>query len=167
MKKSIFTLLIAMMAVFANAQQDADGLIPLAQASCNFGPGSTLNVQGIPDTSCSIMVTNIGPGFEVPLPNDGSVQFFFDSGYKVNLSGNQKKMIRFNVFENEKEYKGIQALVQTAYATRAPLYVIFVNPLYTNYPFANIGSKRSSSQACYDTGLYYYCPVQAIQLGSN
>lgn len=177
MKKSIFTLLIAMMAVFANAQAvagstaDANGLYVYdATNYCNHGTVDATNphTSGLYATHCVISFNKLTLGF-----NPSNHQFFFDTDYKVKVGVDQNgqdvfRQIRFDVFAGEAEYNGIQAVIHTAYAMRAPVSVIFENPLHHSYSPSDVdAATKRQSGLCADNGSYFYCPVFAFQLGFN
>jgi hypothetical protein len=177
MKKSIFTLLIAVMAVFANAQAvsgstaDANGYFVYDAANyCNHGSVDASNprTSGLLATHCVISFNKLTVGF-----NPTNHQFFFDTDYKVKVGVDQNgqdvfRQIRFDVLAGEAEYNGIQAAIQTAYAMRSTVHVIFENPLHHSYSptDADAATKRQSG-LCADNGYYFYCPVFAFQLDYN
>ena len=78
------------------------------------------------------------------------------------------RLIRFDVKAGEAEYNGIQAVIQTAYATRAPVSILFENPLHHSYSPSDVdAATKRQSGLCADNGSYFYCPVFAFQLGYN
>lgn len=161
MKKIMVFVIV--LAYFAFAQRVLD------QAACNMGNSQNSNM-GIPAESCSITSFKISPGTNTSL--NGSSMFFFDQDVTVNLvvNGAQKNLpIRFVVYSDEKDYNTVQVLIQTAFASRSSLNVIFVNPFYKILQSDN----HLNSQTCYvnkDRGgnaVSINCPIQAIQILSD
>lgn len=157
--KKIMVIVIVLV-YFAFAQR------VLNQAACNMGNSQNSNM-GIPAESCSITSFKISPGTNTSL--NGSSMFFFDQDVTVNLmiNGTQKNLpIRFVVYSDEKDYNTVQVLIQTAFASRSSLSVVFVNPLYKLLQ----SDSHLNSQACYvnkDRGgevVSLHCPIQAIQI---
>lgn len=138
----------------------------LDESACNMGNSENSNLA-IPPESCSITSFKIHPGTNTPL--NGSSMFFFDQDVTANImiNGTQKNLpIRFVVYSDEKDYNTVQVLIQTAFASRSGLSVIFVNPSYKLLQSDN----HLNSQACYlnkDRGgnvVSLNCPIQAIQI---
>jgi len=88
---------------------------------------------------------------------------------------NKDVPIRFVVYEDEKDYNAIQAIVQTAYATRTAVSIIFENPNIegNHYDYETFLTKRKTESKCYVNEdlkgniAFVNCPIQAIQLSSN
>lgn len=138
----------------------------LDQTACNMGSSQNSN-PGIPAESCSITSFKIAPGTNTSL--NGSSMFFFDQDVTANLviNGIQKNLpIRFVVYSDEKDYNTVQVLIQTAFASRSSLSVIFVNPLYKLLQ----SDSHLSNRACYinkdrdGNVININCPIQAIQI---
>ncbi|MBR6942963.1 MAG: hypothetical protein IKH55_07880 [Fibrobacter sp.] len=174
MKKILFTIMFVL-AVFANA----DGLLDV-NTYCNDGKNpvtNEYNQPGITDTSCVLVATKVNPGFDMPVPVSGGIPwFFFDSGTTINIPGYTKPVgIRFCVFSDEANYNAVQAIVQTAYATRAPVSIIFSNPTRTGKPYdlATFHARRANDKNCFKAEdlngdiVSIVCPIESIQLGSN
>lgn len=185
MKKLLFVF-IFIFAIFANAEylntttQCNNG--PLSSNSASSSSSSTssasgYNQSGIPPASCVLATTHIAPGFGLSATVNDPSFFYFDSGYLVNLSGIGNGIrIRFVVYEDEKDYNAIQALVQTGYATRAPVHVIFENPTVSVIDYATYKAlKKTGNQGktCYTVSdlnnqvSVLNCPIQAISLDAN
>lgn len=163
----LFTLVMCtLLTVVANAQSPTGFTIIDKNTQC-----SSLQsiIPGIEKGDCRIEATRIMPGFDLNL-QAGTTRFFFDSFFSFPKNGTSISLpIRFVIWEDEKEYNAIQAIVQTAYATRAPLTVIFKNPDVEFWDFSAdyVDTERKSSKSCYSTGDMFYCPIKSIQLGSN
>lgn len=162
MKKII--ILISLVVCFACAEGlvRADGT---AVGNCN-SPSDDSN-KGVPGTSCNFVAKTITPGLNAAFAGESA--FFFDADvYAPMIVDGKSKLIplRFFSYENDKTYNTIQALVQTAYATRASMNVIFLNPFYTLLE----SDKHVSSESCYKNKdragnfVSINCRVQAIQL---
>ena len=155
-------MLIALLAVITNAQNPI-GFTIIDQNTTHC------SAPGINQGDCRLEATKIMPGFDLNL-QAGVTRFFFDTFFSFQKEGTTNSLpIRFVIWEDEKEYNAIQAIVQTAYATRAPLTVIFTNPnvKLLNFTDHYINTERKTSKACYSTGDMIYCPIKSIQLGSN
>ena len=176
MNKFLCSLLLGL-AVLANANDVLN-----ISTQCNNGSSGSnqYNQPKIGAASCYLTAVSVTPGFDLRLQNESC--FFFDSGIKfpgselnssLNLQ-NQSIPIRFVIFEDEKEYNSVQAIVQTAYATRTPVLVIFANPKIKLYELNTfMGSKRKTEKNCYiardlnNAVTSINCPIQSIQLGAN
>lgn len=172
--KTIYFVL--MLAVFANAQ---DIINP--ERSCNDGKKHLYtnqsgtqemryNLPNIPETSCVITVEHISPGHN-NAPT-GTTIFFFD--HELKIKKDQKDVsIRFVVYNDDVNYNALQALVQTAYAMRSKMTVIFENPTLELLTENEFYSKRKTTQKCYavnnlsDEIASINCPIQSIGLERN
>lgn len=168
--KSVFFTLAFLLTVCANANQLFD-----ANSDCNTS--SIINLPDVPKNSCRMLVSRTAPGFNFADSANALSLFFFDSNYSISLNKNSELIpIRFVVFEDETNYNAVQAFVQTAYATRAPLLINFSNPstnLLDEISFINSRKSGNIEKRCYKvlnsngkTALIH-CPIQSIQLGSN
>lgn len=165
MKRIILFLLL--LAFFADARDF------LNQFNCNDGIKRDYDNNGIPrhrnpgipETSCFIETgaISIGANFMI----GGYSSFFLDQEIYFKTNANAPEYpIRFVVYSDEKNYNMVQALVQTAYATRARVELIFVNPKY------KILSTDShlSDQTCFSNNdssgkmVSINCPIQSIRL---
>ena len=159
-------MLLGLSAVFANAQ--GTGLNHLLDVNSKCSSTSSV-LPGIEVGECRLDVSKMAPGFELHL-QDGRTRFFFESFYsiKMNVNDNSGLPIRFVVWEDEKEYNAIQAIVQTAYATRAPLSIVFDNPKKSVYNLDEyyITTTRKREKTCYLKDNIIYCPIKSIQLGA-
>ena len=183
MKKLLFVF-IFIFAIFANAEilntatQCNNGSFSSNSASSSSSSTSSAsgyNLPEIPSASCALAATHIAPGFD--LSATASNPSDFDSGYLVNLSGIGNGIrIRFVVYEDEREYNAIQALVQTAYATRAPIHVVFENPTVNVLDYAtyvNLRKIGNQGKTCYTVPdlnnqvKVLYCPIKGINLEKN
>lgn len=168
MKKFLIAFML-FFAAFANAKDYLN-----VNSQCNDGMSSTtVNQLGMSPTSCSLIATKIAPGLDLHLQGEGLSMFFFDSFVYVTLN-NVDIPIRFVVFEDEKDYNAIQAIAQTAYATRTPVSVIFQNPMRAGglYDLATFNTKRTTEKTCYKSVVNgsivsINCPIQSIQLNLN
>jgi hypothetical protein len=180
--KWILSVLVLFFAVFANADDVLD-----VKTQCNNGPissssstsssSSANRVVGLADTSCYLIATTIRPGFDLPVESDGPSSFYFDQNYSIQLKNVKKPVpIRFVVYEDESNYNAVQAIVQTAYATKAPLSVIFANPTLRSKPYdldTYLTKKRKKDKNCYTSEdvkegvIALNCPILSIQLHSN
>ncbi len=133
------------------------------------------NHSEIPSASCSMLVTKLAPGFNFSEKAGDRSQFYFDTFYDVVLNGVTLR-VRFFVCDDEKDYNAIQAVVQTAYATRTTLSINFVNPQVNVLNFdeyENLKNKGTLVKTCYfahdltQAATTLYCPIQSIQLGYN
>lgn len=164
--KILLLVMCTLLTVVANAQSPIGFTIIDKNTQCS---SSQSNIPGIELGDCRLEATKIMPGFDLNL-QAGSTRFFFDSFFSFPKNGTSISLpIRFVIWEDEKEYNAIQAIVQTAYATRAPLTVIFKNPdvEYWDFSANYVDTGRKSSKSCYSTGDMFYCPIKSIQLGSN
>ncbi len=168
--KSVFFTLAFLLTVCANANQLFD-----ANSDCNTS--SIINQPDVPKNSCRMLVSRTAPGFNLANSANALSLFFFNSNYSISLDKNSGLLpIRFVVFEDERDYNAIQAIVQTAYATRAPLSINFSNPtvdILDEDSFMNSKKSGKIEKRCYKvlnsngkTALIH-CPIQSIQLGSN
>lgn len=160
--KLITFVMCTLLSVIANAQSPI-GFTIIDQNTTHC------SAPGINQGDCRLEATKIMPGFDLNL-QAGVTRFFFDTFCSFQKEGTTNPLpIRFVVWEDEKEYNAIQAIVQTAYATRAPLTVIFKNPdvEYWDFSADYVDTGRKSSKSCYSTGDMFYCPIKSIQLGSN
>lgn len=171
MKKIIVMALV--FAVFAIARDVLD-----ISSYCNNGYSASnqYNVPQIADSSCYLNTVAVTPGLDMNIL--GLSYFFFDTnvdfpGSDLKL-GNQSVPIRFVVFDDEANYNAVQALIQTAYATRAPVTIIFANPKLKKYEFSEFMlSKRKTEKKCYvakdlnNDVVSINCPIQSILLGLN
>ena len=137
------------------------------------------NLPAIPDTSCYLVATEVKPGINISPA--GVSLFFFDQNFSFSLNVKENGVVkkktlpmRFVIFEDEKDYNAIQAIVQTAYASRGSLSLIFTNPGVKTYDFSTyIQSKRKKESWCYTTTdasgnvIQLQCPVQSVQLFPN
>ncbi len=161
MKLSVLVM-STLLSVIANAQSPT-GFTIIDQNTTHC------SAPGINQGDCRLETTRIMPGFDLNL-QAGVTRFFFDTFFSFQKEGSTNPLpIRFVIWEDEKEYNAIQAIVQTAYATRAPLTIIFTNPNVKLWNFTDhyINTDRKTSKACYSTGDMIYCPIKSIQLGSN
>ena len=170
MKLSII-LLATVFTVCVHANELLD-----VQKQCNDGYSATGNYaqSGISETSCVLTATRIAPGFDIHKQTDIPTLFFFDSFVYVKMN-NKDIPIRFVVYEDEKDYNAIQAIVQTAYATRTAVSIIFENPNIegNHYDYETFLTKRKTESKCYVNEdlkgniAFVNCPIQSIQLSSN
>lgn len=164
----IFAFIMAMVAFVY-----ADELLDVTK-NCNKGHSAEGEyVQpGISEASCVLSTSRIHPGFDLDFQKVGlPSRFFFDTF--VNVKMNDKEIpIRFFVFEDEKEYNAIQALIQTAYATRSSVSVIFANPMLSEnlYDYETFLTKRKKTKKCYTNNnikgviSYVNCSIESIIL---
>lgn len=168
----LYSVLIAMLfAMYAHANDLLD-----VQKQCNNGYTPTGNYAqpAISETSCVLTATRIAPGFDIHQQTDNPSLFFFDSFIYVKMN-NKDVPIRFVVYEDEKDYNTIQAIVQTAYATRTAVSIIFENPNIegNHYDYETFLTKRKTESKCYVNEdlkgniAFVNCPIQSIQLSSN
>lgn len=168
--KTIFLTLAFFLTISANAYEFFD-----TKTQCNTS--SEINQPNIPKKSCRMHVVRTAPGFNFANSSDDPSFFFFDSNYSISLDKNSDPLpIRFIVLDDEKNYNAIQAIVQTAYATRAPLSINFANPttdILDEDSFMNSKKSGTLEKRCYKVAnlkgktILIHCPIQSIQLGSN
>ena len=167
--KACFIAFMFFFVVFANAND----LLEVSK-QCNGALTGTINRPEIPPASCSVTAKKIAPGFNVSLQGEGPSMFFFDVYVDVNLN-NKNIPIRFIVFEDEKDYNAIQAIVQTAYAMRSLVSIILPNPTVSMklYDLSVFNVKRKTEKACYKSValdgsiVAINCSIQSIQLSAN
>lgn len=160
--KSRILMLIALLAVISGAQGTSEFSVLNVAEQCSLA-------AGVEQNDCRLKTSKIMPGFDLNLQN-GATRFFFDSFFSIQVNGSSNPLpIRFVIWEDEKEYNAIQAIVQTAYATRTTLSIIFVNPHHETYVFSDdyVNTIRKTSKACYSAGGMFYCPIKSIQLDPN
>lgn len=168
----IFSVLSGIVfAVYAQANDLLD-----VQKNCNNGHSETGDYArpAIAETSCFLTTARIAPGFDIHQQTDNPTVFFFDSFVYIKMN-NKDVPIRFVVYEDEKDYNTIQAIVQTAYATRAAVSIIFSNPKIEDnlYDYETFLTKRKTDSKCYVNSdlegniAFVNCPIQSIQLSSN
>ena len=165
-------LIVMLITVFAHANDLLD-----VQKDCNNGHSKTGDYAqpAIAESSCILTAMRIAPGFDIPQKNDNRpTLFFFDTFVYMKL--NDKDIpIRFLVYEDEKDYNTIQAIVQTAYATRANVSIIFANPNIADnlYEYETFLTKRKTENKCFvnkdlkGNVAFINCKIQTIQLSSN
>lgn len=153
---------------FANAQS------MLEKTSCNG--------YGNPDNSCNVTFTSFS--FGQNFSTDGTGMFFFDApDFTVSASvlpksanvplNTEKLPIRFFVNSDESGYNSAMSLIHTAYASRASVNVIFMNPIAALYKDMRTFNANRPSRQCYvnrlDDGTPFsiLCPVMAITLLQN
>ncbi len=117
---------------------------------------------GMPMKSCTIdNLTNY------TLIVNGS-RFMIDTYQTVTYNG-ESFGLRLYVTNTVPEYNPIMALAQNAFATRAPLHIIYVNPAVTNIINAdylnnkNCGINRNND----GTPAYMHCPIQSFTIFSQ
>ena len=172
--KTIYLALV--LAVLANAQ---DIINP--DKSCNDGQQhqytnqsgtqeTRYNLPNIPKTSCVISAEHFAPGHN-NAPT-GSTFFFIDQNLKIRRN-QQDIALRFVVYNDEVNYNAIQALAQTAYATRSKLTIVFENPNLELLTEAQFIANRRTTQKCFSISnlsgniASINCPVQSIELDMN
>ena len=135
-------------AVFVHANDLLD-----VQKQCNNGYLATDNYTRprISEASCVLTATRDAPGFDIHKQTGKSTLFFFFDSFVCAKKNNKDISIRFVVYENDKDYNAIQTIVQTAYATRVTIEIIFDNPAMTNcrYDYVTFLSKRKTESECY------------------
>lgn len=108
-----------------------------------------VEVDGIPDTSCWVTSASFSVSMDV---NEGDVSVFSLQVYDVQLKVDGKeKYVRLTIGSDQPRFNEIQALMQTAYATRSVIAAIFPNPNIEN-------------TSCFINGDLVYCPIQALML---
>ena len=98
--------------------------------------------------------------------------FFIDQNLKIRRN-QQDIALRFVVYNDEVNYNAIQALAQTAYATRSKLTIVFENPNLELLTEAQFIVNRGTTQKCFSISnlsgniASINCPVQSIELDMN
>ena len=197
--KKIFSLLFVLVTIvhaydaFDTSTQCNDGMLGVTSSSSSKNSSSSsqntsssssskksssssgYNQPEIPPASCSMLATRIAPGFNLSGTASDPSLFFFDTFYYIKIN-NKDLRVRFVIYDDEKDFNSIQAIVQTAYATRAPLSINFPNPMLNVLDYNSYINFKKSGQpkyVCYTvsdlTGLAtsLLCPIQSIQLGTN
>ena len=167
MKKVL--LVIIVFAIFANAQ------IMLESINCNKATN--------PEKSCQLGFSRFS--FGQNFGTGGTNMFFFDvSGLSisknvlpnaVNVPPNQGSPtlpIRFFILSSEAGYNSAMSLIHTAYASRASLSVIFMNPLDGLFKDEQSFVANYPTQRCYvnrinNEPISILCPIMAITLEEN
>ena len=117
---------------------------------------------GIPQTSCFCSLSTFSLGM-----NQG--YFFIDTGYDVSYNGGTYRL-RVGVTSNSSYYNDFQAIVQTAYATRSVISLIYPN--FALMPVKNASYDGLSDLECRintdnnGAPANMYCPIQAITLSN-
>lgn len=147
---------------------------------------------GTPNTSCSVVLDKLRFGQVFQL-NGNSMSFFQSSDFNIAVADlpsaasvteypDRKKLpVRFYIYANDKDYNSAMSLLHTAYATKASVNVVFVNPMVTL--FKNEAAYKASAtdkDACYviyddNTQLpsvnnkpnHILCRPLALTLGEN
>lgn len=124
---------------------------------CN---GSNSNgFAGIPLTSCAYSISSYSIGMDAGL-------FFVDTGYDVTYNG-KKYRLRLAVTSSSAYYKDYQAILQTAYATRSKIQLIYPNFALVGVGDANVGMSDTECRMNHDNEgnpANMYCPIQAVEL---
>ncbi|MCF0215763.1 MAG: hypothetical protein HUK21_04760 [Fibrobacteraceae bacterium] len=132
--------------------------LTFAQTGCNTKKSE--NVAGIANTSC-IVSTNI---LSIGMSIDASGAIFFMDQDAVKYGD---RPIRFYVHSSDFTYKELQAILQTAYATRSSVGIIYANPSEGGAGLAKDSSLTNvTTQQCriIDALSALYCPIQSIAL---
>lgn len=171
----LYAILLAMLFTVSAHASDFLNVLDISQ-QCNNGHVITkIYAQpGISETSCVMNATRIAPGFDLYLQTDYPSFFFFDTFVYIKIN-NKDVPLRFVVYEDEKDYNAIQAIVQTAYAKHSAVSVIFANPMLPGnlYDFKSFFARRKTEKICYTNNdlngeiAFVNCSIQAIQLSSN
>lgn len=167
MKKAI--LLVLLSVLFAHSQTVFEN------ADCN--------IVGNPQNSCSITFSRFS--FGQNFGTSGTNMFFFDvpdlliskdalpSSANVPLDQNFPVLpIRFFIFSSDAGYNAAMSLIHTAYASRASVRVIFMNPAAKLLKNESSYRANTKSQQCYvnrvDGNPYsIHCPIMSITLSEN
>ena len=166
--KKIF-LLVLLSVLFAHSQTVFEN------ADCN--------IVGNPQNSCSITFSRFS--FGQNFGTSGTNMFFFDvadlliskdalpSSASVPLDPNAPVLpIRFFILSSDVGYNAAMSLIHTAYASRASVKVIFMNPAAKLLKNESSYKANTKSQQCYvnrvDGNPYsIHCPIMSITLSEN
>lgn len=167
MKKLYLSVLSAV--AMANAQTS------LQNANCN--------VAGNPKNSCYVTFSRFS--FGQNFGTSGINVFFVESAdlliskdalpASANVpldSSNPVLPIRFFILSNDAGYNAAMSLIHTAYATRASVNVIFMNPAAKLLKNESSYKANTKSQQCYvnrvdDIPYSIHCPIMSITLTEN
>ncbi len=129
-----------------------------AEGNCyGTSPGQT---TGIPSQSCYERLASYHIGLQV---SDG--MFYIDSGLDIQFN-NKTYRLRFFITSTSNTYNQVQALVQTGYATRRKIEIIYPNYAITTVTNANTTALNnincSTNSDALGNPANMYCPIQAL-----
>lgn len=134
-------------------------LISFVQANPVCNQNNSAGSPGVPLTSCYYTFSNFSIGL-------GAKTFFIDTGYDVTYKGG-KYRLRFGVPSTSAFFNEFQAIIQTAYATKSEVSVIFPNYDVTTVGDAIYGISETECRTNVDNNknsANMYCPIQSISL---
>lgn len=115
---------------------------------------------GIPTKSCYEILSSFHIGIQT---EDG--MFFINTNKDIQYN-NKTYKLRFFIKATNSSYNQIQALVQTGYATRSRIEVIYPDYAVTTVTNAtaldNVNCGTNTDNA--GNAAYMYCPIQALSI---
>lgn len=133
----------------------------LAQSKPICNENNSDGSAGMPLTSCYLKSLSYSIGMD-------RGYFFIDTGYDVNYKGHIYRL-RLGVTSSSDYYNDFQAIVQTAYATRSTITIIYPNSDVTSVGNGNYGLTDSECRVNTDNKgkpANMYCPIQSITLSN-